>query len=192
MFAAIGHRNAVGEVMGLKLSGFFAGFLWHGLYWAKMPTVTRKIQIALNASNDPQTAALQKRVQYLQGVLSWGLRTEYHERLTQAHKHLRALNEDVAVLRARYDAFVRARQAAVHSYVGYDLPINRLRMRVRESLQQVNTLMARQGQLIETVAINELKTRGERLERYQTQARYAVADSYDRATRLQSGGGGGR
>ena len=152
----------------------------------------RKIQIALNASNDPQTAALQKRVQYLQGVLSWGLRTEYHERLTQAHKHLRALNEDVAVLRARYDAFVRARQAAVHSYVGYDLPINRLRMRVRESLQQVNTLMARQGQLIETVAINELKTRGERLERYQTQARYAVADSYDRATRLQSGGGGGR
>lgn len=152
----------------------------------------RKIQIALNTSNDPQTAALQKRVQYLQGVLSWGLRTEYHERLTQAHKHLRALNEDVAVLRARYDAFVRARQAAVHSYVGYDLPINRLRMRVRESLQQVNTLMARQGQLIETVAINELKTRGERLERYQTQARYAVADSYDRATRLQSGGGGGR
>jgi hypothetical protein len=152
----------------------------------------RKIQIALNASNDPQTAALQKRVQYLQGVLSWGLRTEYHERLTQAHKHLRALNDDVAVLRARYEAFVRTRQAAVHSYVGYDLPINRLRTRVRESLEQVNTLMARQGQLIETVAINELKSRGERLERYQTQARYAVADSYDRATRLQSGGGGGR
>jgi tetratricopeptide (TPR) repeat protein len=152
----------------------------------------RKIQIALKATNDPQTAALQKRVQYLQGVLSWGLRTEYHERLTQAHKHLRALNEDVAVLRARYEAFVRTRQAAVHSYVGYDLPINRLRTRVRESLQQVNTLMARQGQLIETVAINELKTRGERLERYQTQARYAVADSYDRATRLQMGGGGGR
>jgi len=48
MFAAIGHRNAVGEVLGLKLSGFFAWFLWHGLYWAKMPTVTRKIQIALD------------------------------------------------------------------------------------------------------------------------------------------------
>lgn len=152
----------------------------------------RKIQVALKATNDPQTAALQKRVQYLQGALSWGLRTEYHERLTQAHKHLRALNEDVAVLKARYEAFVRTRQAAVHSYVGYDLPINRLRTRVRESLQQVNKLMARQGQLIETVAINELKTRGERLERYQTQARYAVADSYDRATRLQMGGGGGR
>lgn len=152
----------------------------------------RKIQIALNATSDPQTAALQKRMQYLQGVLSWRVRTEYHERLTQAHKHLRALNDDVAVLKARYEAFVRARQAAVHSYVGYDLPINRLRTRVRESLQQVNTLMARQGQLIETVAINELNTRGQRLELYQTQARYAVADSYDRATRSQASGGGGR
>jgi hypothetical protein len=150
----------------------------------------RRIQIALNATNDPRSAALQKRLQYLRGVLSWKLRTEYHERLTQAHKHLRALNEDVAVLRARYDAFVRTRQAAMHSYVGYDLPINRLRTRVRESLQQVNTLMARQGELIETVAINELKRRGERLERYQTQARYAVADSYDRATRMPVGGGG--
>ena len=48
MFAAIGHRNAVGEVLGLRLSGFFAWFLWHGLYWAKMPTLTRKIQIALD------------------------------------------------------------------------------------------------------------------------------------------------
>jgi outer membrane protein assembly factor BamD (BamD/ComL family) len=150
-----------------------------------------KIQMALNATNDPQVGALQKRLQYLQGVLSWKLRTEYHERLTQAHKHLRALNDDVAVLKARYDAFVRTRQAAVHSYVGYDLPINRLRTRVRESLQQVNTLMARQGQLIETVAINELKMRGERLERYQTQARYAVADSYDRATKVQASAGGG-
>jgi hypothetical protein len=152
----------------------------------------RKIEIALNATHDPQTDALRKRLEYLRGTVTWKLRTEYHERLTAAHKHLRALNDDVAVLRARYDAFVRTRQAAVHSYVGYDLPINRLRTRVRESLGQVNTLMARQGQLIETVAINELKSRGERLERYQTQARYAVADSYDRATRLQSGGGGGR
>lgn len=48
MFAAIGHRNAVGEVLGFHLSGFVAWFLWHGLYWAKMPTVTRRVQIALD------------------------------------------------------------------------------------------------------------------------------------------------
>jgi hypothetical protein len=41
--------------------------------------------------------------------------------------------------------------------------------------------------MIETVAINQLKTRRERLVDQQTQARYAVADSYDRASRVQSG-----
>jgi hypothetical protein len=147
------------------------------------------IETALEATNDPRTAALHERVQRLKGVLIWTLRTEYHERLTQAHKHLRQLNDDVVVLKTRYDAFVRTRQAAVHSYVGYDVPISRLRTRVREALGQVNTLIAQQGQLIETVAINELKARGERLEAYQTQARYAVADSYDRATKAQAGGG---
>jgi hypothetical protein len=45
--------------------------------------------------------------------------------------------------------------------------------------------MAQQGHLIETVAIDELKTRRARLEVYQTQARYAVADSYDRAAKAQ-------
>ena len=56
-----------------------------------------------------------------------------------------------------------------------------------DPLQRVNTLMARQGHMIETVAINQLEARRERLVAQQTQARYAVADSYDRASRAQSG-----
>jgi len=63
--------------------------------------------------------------------------------------------------------------------------MTRLRTRAAEALQTVNQLMAKQGHLIETVAIDELKTRRARLEVYQTQARYAVADSYDRAAKAQ-------
>jgi hypothetical protein len=148
----------------------------------------RALEKALQESKDPNAAALQGRVDRLKGVLTWTLRTEYPERLTQAHLHLRELNDDVAVLKGRYDAFVRTRQAAVHSYVGYDTHITRLRARVRDAIEQVNTLMSRQGDLIETVAISELKARGERLEVYQTQARFAVADSYDRATKAQANG----
>jgi hypothetical protein len=70
----------------------------------------------------------------------------------------------------------------VHSYEGYDTPISRLRTRVSEALGQVNLLMARQGRLLELVAIDELVARRERLETYEDQARYALADSYDRAT----------
>jgi chromosome segregation ATPase len=148
-----------------------------------------RLEVALAKSTGADAAALRERVQRLKGVLTWDLYTQFPERLTEAYAHLAELNENVKVMRERYDSFVRARQAAVHSYEGYDPSISRLRTRVRDGLERVNTLLAQQGQLIETVAISELKTRSERLEAYQTQARYAVADSYDRATKTQGGGG---
>jgi len=134
-------------------------------------------------------AALCARVQRLQGVLTWRLYTEYPERLTQAHEHLHELSQDVRMLQEQYTAFVRARQAAVHSYAGYDQSISRLRTRVGDARERVDTLLARQGHIIEAVAIDELRTRRERLEAYQVQARYAVADSYDRALKEHAGGG---
>jgi hypothetical protein len=149
----------------------------------------RKIEAALQHTSGAEHDAEQARVQHLQGVLTWRLYTEYPERLTQAHKDLHALNEDVRTLQERYTAFVRARQAAVHSYAGYDQSIRRLRTRVGEALEHVDTLLARQGHVIEAVAIDELNTRRQRLEAYQVQARYAVADSYDRALKEHASGG---
>ena len=149
----------------------------------------RKIETALKHASGAELAAQQIRLQHLQGVLTWRLYTEYPERLTQAHKDLHELNEDVQMLHERYTAFVRARQAALHSYAGYDQSIQRLRTRVGEALQHVDTLLARQGHVIEAVAIDELNTRRQRLEAYQVQARYAVADSYDRALKEHANGG---
>ena len=48
LFAAIGRRNAVGQVMGFTFDGFFAWFLWRGIYLSKMPTFARKVQIAFD------------------------------------------------------------------------------------------------------------------------------------------------
>jgi hypothetical protein len=45
--------------------------------------------------------------------------------------------------------------------------------------------MAKQGRLLETMAINELDLRRKRLEEYQIKARFALAESYDRATKAQ-------
>jgi hypothetical protein len=46
--------------------------------------------------------------------------------------------------------------------------------------------MARQGRMLEQVAIRELESRVRRLEDYEERARYAMADSYDRATAAQT------
>jgi len=145
-----------------------------------------QIEKQLGEATRPDAQALQERAARLRGVLTWRWRTEYHERLTAAHVHLNELNEHVAALTERYDEFVRTRQAATHSYVGYDVSIQRLRERVDQSMTDVAGLMARQGQMIETVAVNQLMARRDRMAAQQTQARYAVADSYDRAARGQS------
>jgi tetratricopeptide (TPR) repeat protein len=148
----------------------------------------RAIEQALAGREGPEVEAQRARIRHLDGVLIWQLRTEYDTRLTAAHRHLRELNADIDTMTERYNAFVRARQAAPHSYEGYDDPIVRMRERVRSALARVNTLRARQGHLMETVAIRELEQRRERLVAYQTKARYAVADSYDRAAKQQTVG----
>jgi tetratricopeptide (TPR) repeat protein len=145
------------------------------------------IEKQIGDSDNPESIALRQRVARLRGALTWRMETEYQKRLTEAHVHLNEMNASVEALTKQYDAFVRTRQAATHSYVGYDVQITRLRERIEEALERVDNLMARQGHMIETVAINQLKTRRERLVAQQTEARYGVADSYDRASRTQSG-----
>ena len=150
-----------------------------------------RLEAALQDAGDPEEAALRLRLRRLKGVLTWSLETQYHQRLTAVHQHLRELNEDVDALTAQYDAFVRARQAATHGYVGYEIAIDGLRGRVAGALERLDVLMARQGHMLETVAIRELLVRRERLEAYENQARFAFADSYDRAAKERSKEDGG-
>jgi len=145
-----------------------------------------ELENALEGDTSPAAAALRERIRRLDGVLTFTLRTEYHDRLDVFARHLRDLRAAIETLRAEHVEFVRTRQAAVHSYEGYDTPIGRLRTRVAEALSEVNLLMARQGRALEIVAIDELVARRDRLEQYRDQARFALADSYDRATKARA------
>ena len=80
---------------------------------------------------------------------------------------------------------MRTRQAATQSYKGYDAPITQLRIKIRQALETVKRLMARQGHTIEVMAVNELELRRKRLQEYQVKARFAMAENYDRATKAQ-------
>ena len=64
--------------------------------------------------------------------------------------------------------------------------MRRLRAEVVKSVEKIDQLMARQGHLLEVLAIEELVARSERLENYGDKARFALADSYDRATQAQA------
>ncbi len=141
-----------------------------------------------------RAAALQKRMQHLQGVVE----------LDAAHGIPRAPDAGTQAP-ARAERRRRRLEGAIRRVrqreTGRRAQLRRA-MTCRSTgcaracarrFEQVNTLMARQGQLIETVAINELKARGERLE--------ALPDAGSLCGRRQlrprdeiagDGGGGGR
>jgi hypothetical protein len=146
-------------------------------------------QLAERYKNDTSAAGedARRRIQRLQGVLHWNVHVAYNERLTSAYKHLHELDGDVQALNTVYRSFVRSRQAATQAYKGYAKQLGTLRRRVHDAHDKVNVLMARQAHLLEAMAIDELGQRRARLEDYQVQARFALAESYDRADKSHQG-----
>ena len=148
------------------------------------------LQLAERYKDDSSPAGVEarRRIQRLQGILHWNIQSTYNERLTVAYKHLHQLDADVEQLNTIYRSFVRTRQAATQSYKGYDNQLRQLKIRVRDAKEKVDTLMARQGNLLNVMAIEELEQRRKRLEDYQVQARFALAENYDRASKSQESG----
>jgi hypothetical protein len=144
------------------------------------------LESQMTSADSLYESGLHRRIARLKGLLTWTLETEYHERLSEFDRNLRGLDEAMAIVHEQYNQYVRARQAATHSYVGYDTPIRSLRTQVGDAIQKIERLMARQGQLLEVVAIDELTARRSRLEDFRDKARFALADSYDRATQSQA------
>lgn len=139
--------------------------------------------------SSPSGEEARRRINRLKGVIHWNIHTSYDQRLTDTYKNLKALDSEVERLQRIYDGYVRTRQAATQSYQGYDAQLTRTRVRIREASTQVATLMARQGRMIEMMAINEFEQRRKRIEQYQVKARFAMAESYDRALKSQQGAG---
>lgn len=144
------------------------------------------MESALGVAVGSTREQLATRLNRVKGLLIWDLETQYHERFTVFDRNLRGLDAAMAVAQTEYDEYVRSRQAATHSFEGYDKPMSRLRAEVHQSVERIDRLMARQGHLLEVVAIDELSARREHLENYGDKARFALADSYDRATQAQA------
>jgi hypothetical protein len=143
------------------------------------------LEQALAAVGGEIPGEAEARISRLRGVLDWNIHTDYDRRLTEAWKNLRELNHVIERLNRQYTAFVRTRQAATQSYQGYSQSIGRQRIRIEEARENVAVLKARQGHMLKVMAVNELTIRRDRLAEFQIKARFALADSYDRAARAQ-------
>ena len=144
-----------------------------------------KMKVALEANPGIATEDILYRMKRLSGILDWRIKSDFDHRLTKTYKNLKDLDGVIDDLNKQYRAFIRTRQAATQSYEGYTVPIQQLRTNLTETQAKLKRIMARQGRVLEQMAINELDKRRKRLEEYQIKARFALAESYDRATKQQ-------
>ena len=149
-------------------------------------TIERLNLLERKLAADPgESGDAKGRIKRLRGVLCWNMYTEYDHRVTLAYRHLRELQSEIDRMKGEYSSFVRTRQAATQSYEGYDEVIRSLSERIASARKNVEALKSRQGKILETMAVAELTRRRDRLEQLQVTARFAMADSYDRARRVQ-------
>ena len=128
---------------------------------------------------------IKAKLDRLKGVIQWNIDTQYQERFTKADKNLRSLNTYITKMDDEYASFVRTRQAASQSFIGYDDQIHQLKNRIRFAEEKIKLLLARQGHQLELMSINELSNRRKRIEELQIKARFSIAESYDRAVKKQ-------
>ncbi|WP_231758195.1 tetratricopeptide repeat protein [Microbulbifer elongatus] len=147
--------------------------------------ILQQIRDILDYNPSLQSEETEDRIARLEGVLKFRLSREFDDRLTKAYKNLQELDEVIATLQESYQRYVRTRQAATHSYEGYTDQIASLRAGLNRAQERIDQLMSRQGRMLEQLAISELEERRGQLESYQIKARFALADSYDRANELQ-------
>lgn len=130
-------------------------------------------------------AEVESRIQRLRGVINWNIEVEYQQRFIEAHENFKQLEEGFDLLDKTYNSFVRTRQAATQSYIGYDDTIQQLRIRIKQADEKIKLLLARQGYMLERMAVLNLQEQRKRIEELQIKARFALAESYDRAVKAQ-------
>ena len=126
---------------------------------------------------------IKNRIDRLRGLVNWPIYASYDQRLMSTSLNFRRLDEVVINLKKQHDSFVRIRRAATQSYRGYDKIFNALRIRIKNVLENTVSVKARQGQLLEVLAEAELVKRREKIKAMQIKARFAMADSFDRASK---------
>lgn len=129
--------------------------------------------------------SLRHRVDRLSGVLWWRLRSEYADRLTAFHEHIEALAAALEVADASRLSLLKRKEAVPLLYSGHEQRLQQFEQRLSYLSTRIEAIRAQQGQFIEQMAVTQLNARKDRLRRYQTKARFAAAESYDRATAKQ-------
>ncbi|HEY3730609.1 MAG TPA: hypothetical protein VGL28_05040 [Steroidobacteraceae bacterium] len=147
--------------------------------WARVGALEEKI--ATMPAGLERVDALDK-VRLLKGVLYWRLDAAFKERSYAQRRALREVDTALEELQNRWVRVQRARATAPTDTGDFAARIAALEERIKAMRARLADAAGQQNGYLETAAASALAAQKERLEAYAVQARFALADIYDRAS----------
>lgn len=128
-----------------------------------------------------------ERLRRVAGALTWQLAQQFPERVWEAKKGLQQIEAGLAEARERHARLLRAQRDEPERFDRFAARIDELGRRTAALLPRVAELAAAQQAHLQALAVAELEREKVRLAHYGNQARFAVAQIYDRANLAQEG-----
>ncbi|HEX7082088.1 MAG TPA: hypothetical protein VF329_13855 [Gammaproteobacteria bacterium] len=130
---------------------------------------------------DAEADALRVKQRFLKGVLQWELERDYKARLWEEKAALQKLDLALKEAQARRYRVTTARDAWPERFTALTERVAALEPRLSRLQDSARAALERERRLLESMAIEELEARRERLSTYRLQARFSLAALYDRA-----------
>jgi hypothetical protein len=130
---------------------------------------------------DAEVTALRDRVRLAAGVLSWQLAQKQTDRFWALQKEMQRIDTELAEVRRRDTDLAAAQKDEPARFDRFGKRIAALTPLLNVMIPRVASLTREQQRAVQDVAVAELTRQQERLADYTTQARFAVAQLYDRA-----------
>jgi hypothetical protein len=127
-------------------------------------------------------ALTRERLRLASGVLTWDLAQQYPARVHQAKRDLQATQAQLDEASRRDAALAQAQRDEPQRFEAFAARIAELERRIQALNPRVVALTNEQQLGVQELAVAELLRQKQRLAVYATQARFAVAQLYDRAT----------
>jgi hypothetical protein len=131
--------------------------------------------------SDPELAPARERYRLAAGALRWRLNEQFADRLWEAKKNLRSLDGELVRARRLDELLAQAQRDEPARFEKLALRIAQLGQQVEVQMPRVEQLAAEQRQVVQEIAVAELRRQKQRVDQYASQARFAVAQLYDRA-----------
>ena len=140
-----------------------------------------------SAGSDPELAQARERYRRAAGALLWQQNDQFAVRLWNAKRGMQELQRNLIQAQQRDAALAVAQRDEPARLDTFAARIDALSARVDAMAPRVATLTQEQQAAVQELAVAELVRQKERLAAYGTQARFAVAQIYDRASSTSEG-----